>query len=566
MTRLRRDTITPYNASSSSSTRTLRIMSTGTIFNAYTLTLATHPASSTASRAQAVESVRGGSAGKILALLSELGQRMGPDGEANVVEGMLVASLGDNTEARVVRAELERRGVSTRYCKIWPGKGVPCAWVMHALDANTRTVINHNPLPEVSHEDFIALLGPLLAPENYPAPPIPPPIPPRASPAPFDWLHFEARNIHATLANMLGVDGLARERHWRAHCVFSLDLARRPRDAVQSLIPHADVIFVALPPQPSPSSSRPAPPTPRAALLALARVAPPHALLIAYCGRDGAALLSVPTREYLQSSAWAPPAASRADTSRGKGSTTENGHTARNGADTIRARPRAPGQGFPGFGQNGYAEVESVRSGSDFWAAGGRHSPDSSGYTYTRDSRGDDAFSDVPSTDVSTYGLTSITPLFSPTHTHSHTPTHTPSQSQSQKPNAHDGHDDDDDDPEDDPDEDTEGAQDAFVAGMIYALSRRLVPGAPYTPTIPSPYNSNGGGHLNANGNGTHAHNGHENGGAGTTNGGVDTGRWRLDECLRFATELARRKARWREDDEEWKGLVDEMRRVGWSA
>ena len=52
------------------------------------------------------------------------------------------------------------------------------------------------------------------------------------------------------------------------------------------------------------------------------------------------------------------------------------------------------------------------------------------------------------------------------------------------------------------------GAQDAFVAGMIYALSRRITPGAPYTPSA-----------------------------AGedvrTTSSSSEAGKWRLDECLR---------------------------------
>ena len=55
------------------------------------------------------------------------------------------------------------------------------------------------------------------------------------------------------------------------------------------------------------------------------------------------------------------------------------------------------------------------------------------------------------------------------------------------------------------------GAQDAFVAGMVYALSRRLVPGAPYAPGLSSHSPPNA----------------------------QDGGRWKLDECLRFATELA---------------------------
>ena len=54
------------------------------------------------------------------------------------------------------------------------------------------------------------------------------------------------------------------------------------------------------------------------------------------------------------------------------------------------------------------------------------------------------------------------------------------------------------------------GAQDAFVAGMMWALSRRLLPGEPYTPSA-------------ARGDGA----------AGGTDADGQKGRWRLEECLR---------------------------------
>jgi hypothetical protein len=129
-------------------------------------------------------------------------------------------------------------------------------------------VVNHNPLPDITHEDFVSLLGPLLAPENYPQPastPIPttsthgsssslapPSATPRTSqsgprpqitstlhnpnsPAPFDWLHFEGRSVKTTLSNITGLDGLARERKWRSHCVFSVDVGRRGRQGVEAV-------------------------------------------------------------------------------------------------------------------------------------------------------------------------------------------------------------------------------------------------------------------------------------------------------------------------------------------
>ena len=129
-----------------------------------------------------------------------------------------------------------------------------------------RSVVNHNPLPDITHEDFVSLLGPLLAPENYPSALSPPgtsptnayhpstaslpsgtprpshsgarPVPflfnPN-SPAPFDWLHFEGRSVKTTLSNITGLDGLARERKWRSHCVFSVDVGRKGRQGVEAV-------------------------------------------------------------------------------------------------------------------------------------------------------------------------------------------------------------------------------------------------------------------------------------------------------------------------------------------
>jgi hypothetical protein len=55
------------------------------------------------------------------------------------------------------------------------------------------------------------------------------------SPAPFDWLHFEGRTVKTTLNNITGLDGLARERKWRSHCVFSIDIGRKGRQGVEAV-------------------------------------------------------------------------------------------------------------------------------------------------------------------------------------------------------------------------------------------------------------------------------------------------------------------------------------------
>ena len=146
--------------------------------------------------------------------------------------------------------------IALRYCTF--DYGYPAYVKYRTAENDTRTVVNHNPLPDITHEEFVSLLGPLLAPENYlqispvvsptnspTASPIPRPSTSGArpvpslynpnSPAPFDWLHFEGRSVKTTLSNITGLDGLARERKWRSHCVFSVDVGRKGRQGVEAV-------------------------------------------------------------------------------------------------------------------------------------------------------------------------------------------------------------------------------------------------------------------------------------------------------------------------------------------
>lgn len=187
--------------------------------------------------------------------------------------------------------------------------------------------------------------------------------------------------------------------------------------------------------------------TPRAFLLSLVAQAAPHALLVAYWGRDGAAVLSIPTREYFQSSSWveekSPP--------------------------TSDARPLSIAN---------TNEAVSVRTGSDFWA--GAHTTSDSTYSGGAGHTTTPSASTVPSSEQTT---------------------HEEDDADSQGTERGDA--------SDDEVVDEVGAQDAFVAGMIYALSRSLAPGTLYSPAVakealgmqrpPEPY----------------------------------YGKWRLDECLR---------------------------------
>ena len=339
---------------------------------------------------------------------------------------------------------------------------------MTTADTDQQTIINHNPLPDITHEEFVTMLGPLLIPENYshlvPTPNSPPAVnpsfPPNNTNAPFEWLHFEGRSVKTTLNNMVGIDGLARERKWRNRCVFSIDVGRKARQGVQAvsrflrlevyhangpsqLMPHADVVFVNVHYAKAHAPAHAA--TPRSYLLSLAASSSvaPHALLIAYWGnKQGAAVLSLPTKEYFQSSGWVRPPTHRA--------TSKNPDT----------RPR------------------SVTSDSVFWADGGAdHSSSSSNFTFAGNKRD------------------SGTDPVSSSYDHDHE-----EDNDSEETETGDNITQDDEDVIDEI-----GAQEAFVAGMIFALTRKILPGEPYTPRLTaSGYPMN-----------------------------EEKGKWRLEECLK---------------------------------
>ena len=304
----------------------------------------------------------------------------------------------------------------------------------------------------------------------------------------------------------------ARNRGSTHHIYFLRSSLLTICSTLEQLIPHADVVFLnrhyAQAQSPAYASA------PRAFLLALTRLAPPHALLVAYWGADGAAALSVPTREYFQSSGWSAPPTPVADTS----------------ASTTT--PTTPSALRHLLAHNG---VESVRSGSGFWAAGHDSSHGSSAYSASQlrqlsgrsdlshshsasaavsaeaEPHADDSGDDSDGTEIAggssndgsraAHGP-STTPAQARGPQSGHQgPQQTP-QTQTQQPQP----------PQQNTQTQTQraediGAQDAFIAGMIYALSKRLLPGAPYAPG---------------------------QSGSGVTEAlRSEGGRWKLDECLR---------------------------------
>jgi len=141
-------------------TRPLRVVAVGTLFLTHTLSLPTHPGPGQSVRAHEYSHSRGGSAPAVLSALSQL----------NADKCWLVASLGGAQEARAVARELEAEGVSTRYCKVWEGAGVPAAWILHASEWSSplRTGAPLMPRRRRNSDLFLCATGSDLSPARLP--------------------------------------------------------------------------------------------------------------------------------------------------------------------------------------------------------------------------------------------------------------------------------------------------------------------------------------------------------------------------------------------------------------
>ena len=282
------------------------------------------------------------------------------------------------------------------------------------------------------------------------------------------------------------------------------------------LIPHADVIFLnkhyAL------AHSRDYATSPRAFLLSLTHIAPPHALLVAHWGSEGAAVLSVPTKEYFQSSGWVEPPR----------------------PDSLATSPNPPTHRDLHDDQGSENEVESVRSGSTFWAGAGHDTESSSEFT-----TGNQRLSSLTSSSDPSSNATPRRTARHRSRHHRHAQDDDSSSSDSdgtqiagqngRGSNSSAGNN-PQTRPQTRPDAnsavDEVGASDAFIAGMMYALTRRMLPGEPYTP---SAVRKNRDGAVT----GVAGANGTVRGApSGAANLAADLdmlrGRWRLEECLRL--------------------------------
>ncbi len=145
---------------------------------------------------------RGGNAANTLVVLSQLG-----------ITCSWAGTLVDNEEGALIRNDLMLHGVDTGHCRYVEQGSVPISSILVNAGSGSRTIIHYRDMPEYAQYDFASV-----------------------DLAPFDWLHFEGRNVVETRLM------LERVRELYPAMQVSVEI-EKPRDGIDSLFAYADVLL-----------------------------------------------------------------------------------------------------------------------------------------------------------------------------------------------------------------------------------------------------------------------------------------------------------------------------------
>lgn len=160
-----------------------------------------YPAENDEIRALSQRRCRGGNCANTLTVLQQLGH-----------ECMFAGILAEEPDGQFITQELKQQGINTDNCRIVKGK-TPTSYVTLSRATGSRTIVHYRDLPEFSFADFANI-----------------------DLSPFDWLHFEGRNVAET-ARMLA---LVRERF--PSLPWSVEI-EKPRPGIESLFEGAAVLL-----------------------------------------------------------------------------------------------------------------------------------------------------------------------------------------------------------------------------------------------------------------------------------------------------------------------------------
>ena len=153
-------------------------------------------------RASEQRQVRGGNCTNTLVTLSQLGDHCSWAG-----------TLSDESNAVLIRDELERFHIDQQSVKIISGASLPTSYITLNRQNGSRTIVHYRDLPEYDFETFAEL--------NL---------------SRYDWLHFEGRNIDELKLMLQHVRALYPE------LPISLEV-EKPRPGIESLFEYATVLL-----------------------------------------------------------------------------------------------------------------------------------------------------------------------------------------------------------------------------------------------------------------------------------------------------------------------------------
>ncbi|WP_455218201.1 PfkB family carbohydrate kinase [Kaarinaea lacus] len=145
---------------------------------------------------------RGGNATNTLVVLSQLGHQV-----------TWAGTLADDENSRYIRDDLARYTVDTGPVNVIPRGHAPTSYVTLNRQNGSRTIVHYRDLEEYSFESFSKI-----------------------DLAPFDWLHFEGRNIEQTRQM------LEHARRIAPNIPLSVEI-EKPRDNIRSLCSLADLLL-----------------------------------------------------------------------------------------------------------------------------------------------------------------------------------------------------------------------------------------------------------------------------------------------------------------------------------
>ncbi len=203
-----------------------------------------YPVEDSEVRALSQEQRRGGNATNTLTILAQQGHQCSWAG-----------ILASEPNTQYIIDDLEGNGINYQYCRDATGGGMPTSYITLNRRNGSRTIIHYRDLPEFGFQDFRAI-----------------------DLAPFDWVHFEGRNVTET-RKML-------ERCAAEHPSLPRSLeVEKARPGIETLFPLANLLLF------SKNYANYCGFSDGSAFLRFVRQQEPHPILICAWGNQGASAM-----------------------------------------------------------------------------------------------------------------------------------------------------------------------------------------------------------------------------------------------------------------------------------